>query len=105
MLAYPNDPASTLVEVARVTRGPIILVQSVHGGALGYGWLRVREFFWTTVAFRVSKVLGYVSPEAEFSMHTRRFYTAQELRPNLPEVGRSRSVPLGAHLVHRLVST
>ena len=79
MLAYPNDPAGLLGEVARVTRGPIILVQSLHANRLGYAWLRVREFFWTIVAFHVSKFLGYVPPEAEFTMHTRRFYTEQGL--------------------------
>src|SRR5262245_28505822 len=30
MLAYPNEPTGVLAEVARVTRGPIILVQSLH---------------------------------------------------------------------------
>ncbi len=87
MLAYPNDPAGVLAEVARVTRGPIILVQSLHSGRLGYAWLRVREFVWTTVAFHVSKFLGYVSPEAEFTMHARRFYTAPELRRELGVAG------------------
>jgi len=92
MLAYPDDPAGVLKEVARVTRGPIILVQSLHSGRLGYAWLRVREFLWTTVAFRVSKFFGYVSPEAEFSMHTRRFYTAQKLGRELVAAGlRTRS--------------
>jgi SAM-dependent methyltransferase len=80
MLAYPKDPAGLLVEVARVTRGPIILVQSLYSGRLGYAWHRVREFFWTIVAFHVSKLIGYVPPGAEFTMHTRRFYTAPELR-------------------------
>ncbi len=87
MLAYPNDPAAVLVEVARVTRGPIILVQSLHSGRLGYTWLRVREFLWTSVAFHVSKVVGYVPPEAEFTMHTRRFYTEQELRRDVVAAG------------------
>jgi ubiquinone/menaquinone biosynthesis C-methylase UbiE len=87
MLAYPSDPAGVLVEVARVTRGPIILVQSLHSGRLGYTWLRVREFLWTTVAFHVSKFLGYVSPDAEFTMHARRFYTAQELRREVVAAG------------------
>ena len=49
MLTYPNDPAGVLVEAARVTRGPIILMQSLHSGRLGYAWLRVREFVWTFV--------------------------------------------------------
>src|SRR5918994_7137204 len=49
MLAYPDDPAAVLAEAARVTRGPIIIVQTLHGGRLGYAWLRVREFLWTIV--------------------------------------------------------
>jgi SAM-dependent methyltransferase len=87
MLHYPNDPAAILAEVARVTRGPIILVQSLHSGRLGYAWLRVREFLWTTVAFHVSKLLGYVSPDAAFSMDARRFYTAQALRRDVVAAG------------------
>ena len=89
MLAYPNEPSSLLAEVARVTRGPIILVQSLHSGRLGYAWLRAREFLWTVVAFHVSQFLGYVSPEAKFTMHTRRFYTAQTLRRDLAAAGLS----------------
>ena len=76
MLAYPKQPASVLAEVARVTRGPIIVVQSLHANRFGYAWLRVREFIWTIVAFHVSKLLGYVPPTATFAMNTRRFYTA-----------------------------
>ena len=80
MLTYPHDPTGVLMEVARVTRGPIILMQSLHSGRLGYAWLRVREFLWTFVGFHVSKLLGYVRPDAEFTMRPRRFYTARELR-------------------------
>jgi ubiquinone/menaquinone biosynthesis C-methylase UbiE len=80
VLTYPIDPARVLIEAARVTRGPIILMQSLHSGRLGYASLRVREFLWTTVGFHVSKVLGYVPRAAEFTMHPRRFYTVQELR-------------------------
>jgi SAM-dependent methyltransferase len=80
MLAYPRDPAGVLAEVARVTRGPIIVVQTLYSGRLGYAWLRVREFLWTIVAFHASKVVGYVPPDAEFAMHTRRFYTPEDLQ-------------------------
>ena len=80
MLAYPKQPASVLAEVARVTRGPIIVVQSLHSNRFGRAWLRVREFIWTIVAFHVSKLVGYVPPQAKFSMNTRRFYSAAELR-------------------------
>jgi SAM-dependent methyltransferase len=87
MLAYPKDPAAVLAEAARVTRGPIILVQSVHSGRLGYAWLRVREFLWTIIAFHVSKALGYVPQDAQFTMNTRRFYTAQELQRDVMAAG------------------
>ena len=87
MLAYPNDPAGVLSEAARVTRGPIIVVQSLHSGRVGYAWLRVREFVWTIVAFHVSKFLGYVPPEAEFTMHTRRFFTTRTLQREVASAG------------------
>lgn len=87
MLHYPSDPAGLLAEVARVTRGPIILVQSLHSGRLSYAWLRAREFLWTYVAFHVSKLAGYVSPDAEFTMNARRFYTAQALQRDLAAAG------------------
>jgi ubiquinone/menaquinone biosynthesis C-methylase UbiE len=87
MLAYPEHPASLLTEVARVTRGPIIVVQSLHANRFGYVWLRGREFLWTIVAFHVSKLLGYVPANAKFSMNTRRFYTAQALRRDVTAAG------------------
>jgi len=105
MLAYPNDPAGVLAEAARVTRGPVILVQSLHANRFGYAWLRAREFLWTIVAFYVSKALGYVPPNAEFAMRTRRFYTARDLRREVAAAGlrirsrRERPVLPGGSLV------
>lgn len=87
MLAYPNDPVGVLSEAARVTRGPVILVQSLHSSPFGYGWLRVRELLWTVVAFYVSKVLGYVPAAAKFTMNTRRFYTAETLQRDVVAAG------------------
>ena len=87
MLAYPKDPGALLAEAARVTRGPIILVQSLYSGRFGYTWHRAREFVWTVVAFYVSKLIGYVPADAEFAMHTRRFYTEHELRRELSAAG------------------
>jgi SAM-dependent methyltransferase len=104
MLAYPNNPSAVLAEAARVTSGPIILVQSLHANRLGYAWLRVREFVWTIVAFHVSKILGYVPRDAEFSMSTRRFYTAETLHRDVMAAGlrirsrRERSVLPGGSL-------
>lgn len=87
MLAYPKDPGRVLAEAARVTRGPVILVQSLYSGRVGYAWHRLREFFWTIVAFRVSKFIGYVPADAEFTMNTRRFYTAQMLQREVQAAG------------------
>ena len=87
MLAYPENPARLLAEAARVTRGPIIVMQSLHSSRLGHAWLRVREFLWTIVAFRVSRFIGYVPAGAKFTMHTRRFYTARDLRRDTVAAG------------------
>jgi hypothetical protein len=87
MLAYPKDPAAVLAEVARVTDGPIILVQSLHASRLGHAWLRAREFVWTVVAFHLSKLLGYVPRDARFTMGTRRFYTAGDLQRDVDTAG------------------
>ncbi len=87
MLHYPADPAALLTEAARVTRGPIILVQSLHAGRVGYAWLRVREFLWTYIAFHVSKAVGYISREAQFTMSARRFYTDATLQQHVTAAG------------------
>jgi ubiquinone/menaquinone biosynthesis C-methylase UbiE len=87
MLAYPNDPAQVLAEAARVTRGPVIVVQSLHANRAGYTWLRVREFLWTLVAFYASRALGYVPPNARFTMNTRRFYTLERLQHDVEAAG------------------
>ena len=87
MLHYPNNPVAVLTEAARVTRGPIILVQSLHSGGIGYAWLRVREFVWTYAAFHASKVVGYVSRDAKFTMAARRFYSARALQQDLAAAG------------------
>jgi ubiquinone/menaquinone biosynthesis C-methylase UbiE len=105
MLHYPSDPAGLLAEVARVTRGPIIVVQSLHAGRVGYVWLRVREFVWTYVAFHVSRLVGYVSRRARFTMSARRFYTATMLQRDVAAAGlrirsgRERAVLPGGALV------
>jgi hypothetical protein len=80
-------------------------VQSLHSSRFGYAWLRAREFVWTFVAFHVSKLIGYVPPEAKFTMSARRFYTATALRRDVMAAGlrirsqRERSVLNGGALV------
>ena len=87
MLAYPSDPAAVLREAARVAGGRIVLVQSVYSGRIGHAWHRGREFVWTILAFHVSRLVGYVPPDAEFSMRTRRFYTAAALEREVAAAG------------------
>ncbi len=87
MLAYPRDPAGVLAEARRVTRGPLVLVQTVYASRLGYAWHRGRELLWTVVAFHASRLVGYVPREARFSMRTRRFYTAERLQRDVAAAG------------------
>jgi ubiquinone/menaquinone biosynthesis C-methylase UbiE len=87
MLAYPQHPVDVLAEARRITRGPVILVQTIYSGAAGYAWHRMREFVWTVVAFHVSRLIGYVPPTAKFSMHTRRFYTRDALQRDVAAAG------------------
>ena len=86
MLAYPANPPRVLAEAARVTRGPVILVQTLCSGRLGCAWHRGRELLWTIVAFHVSQRIGYIPRDAKFSMQTRRFYSEADL---LQEIGRA----------------
>lgn len=102
MLHYPGNPVELLTEVARVTRGPVIIVQSLYSGPFGYSWLRCREFMWTYVAFHLSRLIGYVPQSAKFSMNARRFYSATVLEQHTSVAGlriierRSRAVlPFG----------
>jgi SAM-dependent methyltransferase len=105
MLAYPKHPGAVLREAARVSRGPIILVQSVYSGRVGHAWHRGREFVWTLAAFHIAKLIGYVPAQAEFTMRTQRFYTAHELTRDVVSAGlhirsrRERAVLPGGALV------
>jgi hypothetical protein len=42
---------------------------------------------WTVVAFHVSRALGYVPADAEFTMRTQRFYTARQLQREVAAAG------------------
>ena len=87
MLAYPADPVSVLREAARVTRGPVIVVQTLSAGTLGRSWHRLREFCWTFAAFHLSKLVRYVPRHARFAMHTRRFYDTHALQRDVMAAG------------------
>jgi hypothetical protein len=77
----------------------------VNSGRIGYAWHRGREFLWTFIAFHLSKLLGYVPRNAQFTMNTRRFYTAHTLQRDVMSAGlrirsrRERAVLPGRSLV------
>ena len=48
------------------------------------------------MAFHVSKLIGYVPPDAKFTMRTRRFYTAQALQRDLASGRAADPVAAGA---------
>ena len=87
MLAYPRDPVRVLREAGRVTRGPVIVLQTLYSGRVGHAWHRAREFVWTVAAFHLSKLVSYVPKDATFSMSTRRFYTEHALQRDLMKAG------------------
>ena len=87
VLSYPNDPTAVLAETARVTSGPIVVVQSVHSNRIGYAWLRMREFLWTRVGFQLARSVGYVARNTEFTMSSPRFYTPQALQREVVAAG------------------
>ncbi|HEX6693472.1 MAG TPA: methyltransferase domain-containing protein [Longimicrobiales bacterium] len=87
MLAYPADPVASLTEAARVTRGHILLVQTVSAGWLGRTWHRARELFWTVLAFHASRAVGYIPAGARFSMNTRRYYSQDSLARDVAAAG------------------
>ena len=72
---------------------------------MGHAWHRAREFFWTIVAFHVSRLIGYVPRAARYSMRTRRFYTDRALSQDVRAAGlrirgrRERAVLPGRALV------
>ena len=87
MLAYPGDPVAALKEAARVTCGPVLLVQTVSAGRLGRTWHGVRELFWTVLAFHASRAVGYIPADAAFSMSTRRYYSRDSLEQDVAAAG------------------
>ena len=78
VLQYVDSPHELLLEVRRISRGPVIVVQSVYRGGWGRMVLGLREFVWGRLALRVAVGLGVLSP-VECPLSPRRYFTRSEL--------------------------
>jgi len=79
VLHYPESPHELLTEARRVSKGPVIVVQSVYRGWWGRTVLGIREFFLGRLALRVAGYLRLVQP-VEGLLQPRRSFTRQELQ-------------------------
>ena len=86
VLQYPDSPKELLVEVCRVSRGPVIVLQSTYHGGWGRTVLTLREFVWGRLALRVATTLRVVRP-VECPLRPRRCFTRPELLQLFEEAG------------------
>lgn len=86
ILQYPESPQQLLLEASRVSRGPLILVQSTYVGWWGRMVLIVREFIWGRLAFRVACIFGIVS-NTKNSLQPSHYFTRQDLVRLFESVG------------------
>ena len=78
VLQYVDSPHALLSEVRRVSRGPVIVVQSAYRGWWGRTVLGWREFVWGRLALRVAVGLR-VLPPVKCPLSPRRYFTRPEL--------------------------
>jgi len=76
VLQCADDPAALLREAARVTAGPVVVIQSTCEGTLGDRLLRVRSLALGPFAFRVARRLGFVAGPWASLVPRRRFTRA-----------------------------
>jgi SAM-dependent methyltransferase len=77
VLHYSPDPHALLAEAIRVTRGPLVLVQSTYVGRIGWCVLRLNELAWGPLAYTAARGANF----------TRRTATVQ-LGPARPRAER-----------------
>jgi SAM-dependent methyltransferase len=89
VLQYSPDPVHLLREAARVSRGPVLVLQSTCAGRVSEAALRLYDLAWGPLAFTVARAAGLVAAEraplfarALASRSTlRRTFEAAHLRP------------------------
>jgi len=86
VLQYADEPAALLKEAARVTAGPLVVIQSTYEGALGEALLRGRGLLQGRVAFRLARRLGLVAGTGA-SLDVRRRFTRASFRAAAEQAG------------------
>jgi hypothetical protein len=86
VLQYPESPEELLRECVRISRGPLLIIQSTYQSRLGRILLSIREFFWGRFALRVATIFGLVHP-VRSSLQPRRDFTRLELLDLFARVG------------------
>ena len=86
VLQYPISPEELLRECRRVSRGPLLIIQSTYQGRLGRFLLAIREFFWGRFALRLAILAGLVRPD-HCSLQARHDFTRLELTDLFTQVG------------------
>ena len=86
VLQYPASPEELLRECRRVSRGPLLIIQSTYQGRLGRCLLAIREFYWGRFALRLATLIGLVHP-GKCSLQPRHDFTRLELTDLFTRVG------------------
>lgn len=86
ILHYLDSPQDLLVEARRISRFPIILLQSTYCGWWGRAVLVVREFLWGRMAWKLATIAGVIR-SAKCPLLPRRYFTRAELLEVFEDAG------------------
>jgi SAM-dependent methyltransferase len=62
VLHYAQEPVRLLREARRITRGPVLVLQSVYRGCSGLVALRANDVVWGPLAFGLARASGLIDP-------------------------------------------
>lgn len=86
VLHYVPDPERLLRELIRVSRGPVLVLQSVHAGPAAEMALRIRECIQGRLAFRIAARAGLI-PSGPCPLAPLRYYTRRALHALFARAG------------------
>ncbi|MEM7248047.1 MAG: methyltransferase domain-containing protein [Acidobacteriota bacterium] len=79
VLHYVDEPVSLLSETARVSRGPVLVLQSCFATGFGRAWLVLRERVTGWLFFHVARLVGLLPMRARYSLTTRTFLSRRHV--------------------------
>ena len=86
VLQYPQEPRQLLLEVRRITTGPVVVLQSTYEGRLAHAALKLREFFFGRFGFYLARLAGLVSA-SDCPLSPTRCFTRHELLELVRDAG------------------